>query len=116
MSSGEANSALVGWSHYCSGKAAAKKLTEIAHRELSDRNIRIIGLSPGTVATNMMKKIRDANINPVSHLDWDAHIPSERVGEGLAFLCGKEGHEFSGTDFSLKTLEGCNRVGLSSPS
>lgn len=27
MSSGAANSALEGWSHYCAGKAAAKKLT-----------------------------------------------------------------------------------------
>jgi len=56
MSSGAANSALEGWSHYCSTKAAAKKLTEVAHNELSDKNIRIVGLSPGTVATDMMAR------------------------------------------------------------
>ncbi len=112
MSSGAANSALVGWSHYCSGKAAAKKLTEVAHKELSDTNIKVIGLSPGTVATPMMEKIRDAKINPVSNLDWNVHIPPHWVGEGVAFLCGEAGAEFAGTDFSLKTKEGRLRVGL----
>ena len=112
MSSGAANSALVGWSHYCSTKAAAKKLTEVAHKELQGKNIRIVGLSPGTVATNMMQKIREAKINPVSDLDWASHIPPEWVGEGVAFLCGEDGNQFSGTDFSLKTPEGRKLVGL----
>ena len=112
MSSGAANSALVGWSHYCSTKVAAKKLTEVAHKELIGKNIRIVGLSPGTVATNMMQKIRDAKINPVSNLDWKSHIPPEWVGEGVAFLCGEHGDEFAGTDFSLKTPEGRRLVGL----
>jgi 3-oxoacyl-[acyl-carrier protein] reductase len=114
MSSGAANSALEGWSHYCSNKAAAKKLTEVAHRELADQNIRVVGLSPGTVATSFMKKIRHAKINVVSNLDWDAHISPDWVAEGVAFLCGPEGAEFAGTDFSLKTPEGRQRVGLPS--
>jgi len=112
MSSGAANSALVGWSHYCSTKAAAKKLTEVAHKELVGKNIRVVGLSPGTVATDMMEKIRDAKINPVSNLDWNSHIPPEWVGEGVAFLCGEKGEQFAGTDFSLKTAEGRQHVGL----
>jgi len=112
MSSGAANSALVGWSHYCSTKAAVKKLTEVAHKELHEKNIRVVGLSPGTVATPMMEKIKEAKINPVSNLDWSSHIPPEWVGEGVAFLCGHGGGEFAGTDFSLKTVEGRKRVGL----
>ena len=112
MSSGAANSALVGWSHYCSSKAAAKKLTEVAHKELSEKSIRVIGLSPGTVATPMMRKIKDANINPVSNLSWDTHIQPEWVGEAVVFLCGEGGSEFVGTDFSLKTNEGRKRLGL----
>jgi len=112
MSSGAANSALVGWSHYCSGKAAAKKLTEVAHKEVGDKGIRIVGLSPGTVATSMMEKIRDSKINVVSDLDWNKHIPAAWAGEGVAFLCGPEGQEFAGTDFSIKTAAGRLRVGL----
>jgi len=60
----------------------------------------------------LMKKIRDAKINPVSNLDWDSHLPPESVGEGVAFLCTEKGAEFDGTDFSLKTDEGRKLVGL----
>lgn len=112
MSSGAANSALLGWSHYCSTKAAAKKLTEVAHRELEGTNIRIVGLSPGTVATDMMSKIRDAKINVVSDLEWSEHIPAEWAAKAVSFLCGPEGEEFAGTDFSIKTPEGRELVGL----
>lgn len=112
MSSGAANSALPGWSHYCSTKAAVKKLTEVAHRELYANDIQIVGLSPGTVATDMMARIRKAKINAVSHLDWSAHIPAEWAAEAVAFLCGPEGREFSGTDFSIKSQEGRARIGL----
>ncbi|GAA6138276.1 SDR family oxidoreductase [Arenicella sp. 4NH20-0111] len=110
MSSGAANSALIGWSHYCSSKAAAKKLTEVANLELTGTNIRVIGLSPGTVATPMMAKIRDAGINQVSTLNWDAHLPPQWVGETVAYLCGEGGNEFLGRDFSLKAVEGRNLV------
>jgi NAD(P)-dependent dehydrogenase (short-subunit alcohol dehydrogenase family) len=112
MSSGAANSALEGWSHYCSTKVAAKKLTECAHKEIGDRGIRVVGLSPGTVATDMMAKIKASGINPVSKLDWSVHIPPEWVGEAVVFLCGEGGTQFAGTDFSVKTPEGRQLVGL----
>lgn len=112
ISSGAANSALVGWSHYCSSKAGAKKITETAHQELAQHNIRVVGLSPGTVATDMMAKIRASKINAVSNLDWSSHIPPQWVGEAVAFLCGPGGAEFAGTDFSLKTPEGRAKLGL----
>lgn len=112
ISSGAANSALEGWSHYCSSKAAAKKLTECAHREVGSRGIRVVGLSPGTVATEMMGKIKSSGINPVSQLDWSSHIPPEWAARAVAFLCGPEGADYAGTDFSIKTLEGRAVVGL----
>ena len=112
ISSGAANSALVGWSHYCATKAAAKKLTEVAHKEAAGHGLRIVGLSPGTVATGMMRKIKDAKVNPVSDLDWSRHIPPEWAGEGVAYLFGPGGDAHLGTDFSLKTPEGRKAVGL----
>ncbi|MEM7255942.1 MAG: SDR family oxidoreductase [Pseudomonadota bacterium] len=112
MSSGAANSALEGWSHYCSTKAAVKKLTECAHAEMHSTGVRIVGLSPGTVATDMMHKIRSSGINPVSRLDWSTHIPAEWVGEAVAWLCGSDAKEFDGTDFSIKTEAGRRRAGL----
>ena len=112
MSSGAASSALEGWSHYCASKIAAKKLTECAHKEVGERGVRVVGLSPGTVATEMMSKVRASGVNPVSKLDWSAHIPPEWAAEAVVFLCGPEGAEFAGTDFSIKTPEGRRRVGL----
>jgi len=112
ISSGAANNALHGWSHYCSSKAAAKMLTQAADKELQGSDINVVGLSPGTVATPMMEKIREAKINPVSDLDWSVHIPPEWVAEGIAFLCGDGGREYAGTDFTLKTNEGRKAVGL----
>lgn len=112
MSSGAANSALEGWSHYCTSKAAVKKLTECAHKEMAENRVRIVGLSPGTVATGMMATIKNSGINPVSQLDWATHIPAEWAAEAVAFLCCDEAKDFDGTDFSIKTDEGRQRVGL----
>lgn len=112
LSSGAANSALAGWSHYCASKAAVKKLTEISQKEVGERDVQIIGLSPGTVATDMMKTIKESGVNPVSKIDWSRHIPPNWVGEATAFLFGPEGSEFAGTDFSIKTIDGRKRVGL----
>lgn len=112
LSSGAANNALEGWSHYCSTKAGAKRLTECVHRELGDKGIRAIGLSPGTVATDMMADIKASGIGPVSQLDWSVHISPEDVGEAVAFLCTSDADPFKGTDFSLKTEEGRRLVGL----
>ncbi len=116
MSSGAANSILEGWSHYCSTKSAVKKLTECAHKELFEQGISVIGLSPGTVATDMMKKIRDSGINPVSQLDWSSHISAHSVGEAVVYLCTPAARDLSGTDFSLKTEEGRRRVQASAQS
>jgi len=112
ISSGAANSALVGWSHYCATKAGAAKLTTIAQKEVAETGVRIVGLSPGTVATDMMAKIRDSNINAVSNLDWSKHIPPDWAGEAVAYLCGPGGADFAGMDFSIKTADGRARIGL----
>lgn len=115
ISSGAANSALEGWSHYCSSKIAAKKLTECAHKESGERGVRVVGLSPGTVATDMMMKIRNSGINPVSRLDWSEHIPAEWAAEAVAWLCTEAATPYLGTDFSIKTPEGRALVGLVKP-
>ena len=112
ISSGAATGALEGWSHYCSSKAAALSLTRCAHKEYGERGIRVIGLSPGTVATDMQVIIKASGINPVSQLDPSAHIPPEWSARAVAWLCTQEAVEFAGTDFSLKSDENRRRVGL----
>ncbi len=114
ISSGAATGALEGWSHYCATKAAVLSLTKCGHKELGDQGIRIMGLSPGTVATDMQIQIKASGINPVSQLDPDAHIPAEDVAKAIAFLStpSQEADAFLGTDFTLKTPEGRALAGL----
>ena len=112
VSSGAATSALEGWSHYCSSKAAALSLTACAHKEYGDQGIRVLGISPGTVATQMQVAIKESGINPVSQLDPSVHIPTEWVAKAIAWLCTAESDGYRGTDFSLKTPEGRAAVGL----
>lgn len=112
ISSGAATGALEGWSHYCSSKAAALSLTKCAHKEVGERGIRVVGLSPGTVATEMQVAIKASGINPVSQLDPSVHISPESVAEAIAWLCTDAADEFAGAVFSLKTEEGRRLIGL----
>ena len=112
MSSGAATGALEGWSHYCATKAAVLSLTKCAHKEWADEGVRVVGLSPGTVATAMQTAIKESQINPVSEMDWSQHIPALWVGETIAWLCTPEAQKYDGTDFSLKSEEARGEVGL----
>ncbi len=112
ISSGAATSALEGWSHYCATKAAVLSLTRVADKEYRDAGIRVVGLSPGTVATDMQVQIKASGINPVSQLDPSAHISAEWVARAIAYLCGPGADGHLGTDFSLKTEEGRLEAGL----
>ena len=112
ISSGAATSPLEGWSHYSSSKAAALMLTRCIHKEEAENGIACVGLSPGTVATDMQRTIRDSGINPVSKLDWDKHIPAEWVGEAIAWLTTEPAREHDGGDFSLKNDAERDAVGL----
>ncbi len=112
ISSGAATSALEGWSHYCATKAAVLSLTRVADKEYRDQGIRVIGLSPGTVATDMQVQIKASGINPVSQLDPSVHIPADWVARAIAWLTTPEADAWCGADFSLKTPEGRAAVGL----
>ena len=112
ISSGAATSALEGWSHYCASKAAVLSLTRCAHEEYGAQGLRIMGLSPGTVATALQTSIRASGINPVSQLDPAVHIPAEWVAKALVWLAGPGGDDWVGQDFALKSDEARKKVGL----
>ncbi len=112
ISSGAATGALEGWSHYCATKAAVLSLTKCAHKEYAEHGVRVVGLSPGTVATDMQTSIRDSGINPVSQLDASAHITTDWAARAVAWLCTAEAADVAGDDFSIKTDEGRRRAGL----
>ncbi len=112
ISSGAATSPLEGWSHYSSTKAAVLMLTRCVHKEEAGNGIRCVGLSPGTVATQLQREIAAAGINPVSKLAWSDHIPAEWAAEAVVWLTSDPAREHDGGDFSIKTDAGRAAVGL----
>ena len=109
VSSGAAHNPLEGWSSYCSAKAGAAMLTRAAHLEEGENGLRIMGLSPGTVATEMQVKIKASGINPVSQLDPAVHIPADWPAKCLLWMCGTGGDDWLGKEISLRD-EGIRRA------
>lgn len=112
VSSGAAHTPLEGWSAYCSSKAGAAMLTACLHHEMHLKGIRAMGLSPGTVATDMQKTIRASGVNPVSRLDPSVHIPADWPARALLWMCGSDADEFAGKEVSLRDEGVRRRAGL----
>jgi len=112
ISSGAAHNALEGWSHYCSSKAGAAMLTMCAHKEGAGAGIRAMGLSPGTVATEMQREIKASGINPVSAMEWEDHIPPEWVAKALMWMCTADADEYLGQEIALRDDDIRARLGL----
>jgi NAD(P)-dependent dehydrogenase (short-subunit alcohol dehydrogenase family) len=112
ISSGAAHGPVEGWSAYCSSKAAVYMLTRAVDKENRDKGIRVLGLSPGTVATQMQREIKASGINPVSQLDWSVHIPPEWPAQTLLWMCTPEADAYLGDDISLREDDIRRKVGL----
>ena len=112
ISSGAAHGPVEGWTAYCTSKAAVYMLTRAADKESRDKGLRILGLSPGTVATEMQREIKQSGINPVSQLDWSVHIPPEWPAQALLWMCTPEADAHLGDDVSLREEDIRRKVGL----
>ncbi len=112
VSSGAAVNALEGWGGYCASKAGALMLTRVAHLEEAAHGIRVLGMSPGTVATEMQVKIKASGVNPVSQLDFAVHIPADWPAKCLVWMCGAEADGYLGRDVSLREDAVRRAVGL----
>lgn len=112
ISSGAAHNALDGWSHYCTSKAGAAMLTKCLHKEAAANGIRAMGLSPGTVATQMQREIKASGVNPVSQLEWTDHIPADWPAKCLLWMCSKDSDEFLGEEISLREETIRRRIGV----
>jgi NAD(P)-dependent dehydrogenase (short-subunit alcohol dehydrogenase family) len=112
VGSGAAHNPMEGWSHYCAAKAAALMLTRCAHLENKGRGVRVVSLSPGTVQTDMQKKIRASGINPVSQMDFASHAPVSVPARALVWLCSDDAAEFAGQEVSLRDPAVRARIGL----
>ena len=112
VSTGAATSPREGWSHYCSSKAGALMLTKMVHHEYAQSGVRVVGLSPGTVDTDMQVSIRKSGLNPISKLPANVHTPVSIPAKIIAWLCTTDAKEFDGDDVSLKDPVIQKRAGL----
>jgi len=102
ISSGAAHNPVEAWSAYCTSKAGAAMLTSMLDHEERVHGIRAMGLSPGTVATQMQRDIKASGVNPVSQLDWSVHIPADWPARALLWMCGPEADLHLGQELSLR--------------
>lgn len=112
VSSGAAHSALEGWSAYCTSKAGVAMLTKAAHIEHAHQGIRVFGLSPGLVATEMQVKIRASGVNPVSKSDPATHRPPEVIATALLWLCTDDADEYLGQEISISNEVIRKQIGI----
>ena len=112
VSSGAAHGPIEAWSHYCASKAGAAMLTSCLDMEARESGIRAMGLSPGTVATQMQREIKASGINPISKLNWDDHIPADWPARALLWMCSPDADEFIGSEISLRDQDVRRRAGL----
>jgi NAD(P)-dependent dehydrogenase (short-subunit alcohol dehydrogenase family) len=112
ISSGAAHNAIEAWSAYCASKAAVNMMNRSLHLEEAANGIRAIGLSPGTVATEMQRTIKASGVNPVSQLDWDVHIPADWPAKCLLWMCSAEADQYCGDEISLREDTIRRAVGL----
>ncbi len=113
LSSGAAHRPLEGWSGYCASKAGAAMLLRSVDLEYRDRGIRAIGLSPGTVDTDMQGAIRASGIGDIAGMDRSEHLPPETVAAALVWLAGPEAADLAGQEVSLRDAALRARMGLS---
>lgn len=112
VSSGAAHSAVEGWSAYCTSKAGAAMLTRALDLEERGNGIRAIGLSPGTVATQMQREIKASGINAVSQLDWSDHIPADWPAQALLWMCSADADVYLGQELQLRDETLRRQIGL----
>jgi len=112
VGSGAAYNALEGWSGYCASKAGAIMMTKAAHLEAGG-SVRVLSLSPGTVATEMQVAIKASGVNPVSQLDWAQHVPPEWPAQALLWMCSPASDAYLGQEVSLREPSIREQLGLS---
>jgi NAD(P)-dependent dehydrogenase (short-subunit alcohol dehydrogenase family) len=112
IGSGAAQTPLEGWSAYCSSKAALLMLMRCAHHELKGRGLRAFSLSPGTVATDMQRRIKASGVNPVARIPFEDHAPPEEPARALVWLCTPDADPYRGAEISLRDPAIRARIGL----
>jgi 3-oxoacyl-[acyl-carrier protein] reductase len=112
VSSGAAHRPMEGWSAYCAAKAGLAMLTEAIALETGQSGIRVFGLSPGVIDTEMQVKVRASGINRVSRIPRADLAPVEHPAAAIRYLCTSAADDLVGCEVSLADPDFRRRVGL----
>jgi NAD(P)-dependent dehydrogenase (short-subunit alcohol dehydrogenase family) len=113
ISSGAAHRPLEGWSAYCCAKAGLAMLTAALTVETARSGVRVFGLAPGVVDTDMQAAIRASGINRVSKIPRSHLAPVEHPAAAIVYLCTDAADDLAGTEVALLDPEFRRRIGLS---
>ncbi|MGQ9370929.1 SDR family NAD(P)-dependent oxidoreductase [Azospirillum sp. ST 5-10] len=112
ISSGAAHRALEGWSAYCSGKAGLAMLTQALALEYGGAGLRVFGLQPGVVDTEMQVAIRASGLNEVSRLKRETLARPEDPARAILYLCTAAAADLAGQELTIRDPDLRRRIGL----
>jgi NAD(P)-dependent dehydrogenase (short-subunit alcohol dehydrogenase family) len=112
ISSAAAHRPLDGWSAYCSGKAGLAMLTEAIALECADAGVRVFGLAPGVVDTDMQAAVRASGINRISQIRQIDLAPVGHPAAAVHYLCTAAADDLVGRELALNDPDFRRRVGL----
>jgi 3-oxoacyl-[acyl-carrier protein] reductase len=112
ISSGAAHRPLEGWSAYSCGKAGLAMLTDAIALECGDAGVRVFGLAPGVVDTDMQATIRASGINRISQIRQIDLAPVGHPAAAILYLCTAAADDLIGKEVALNDPDFRRRVGL----
>lgn len=112
LSSGAAHATGPGLSAYCASKAGLAMLTRSTHAEYGDR-LRVYGVQPGMVDTDMQAQIREAAIGAPSRVPRGDLSDVEPPARAVAWLLKTAPQDLSGTEVDLESVALRRRIGRS---
>jgi 3-oxoacyl-[acyl-carrier protein] reductase len=112
ISSGAAHRPLEGWSAYCSAKAGLAMLTDAIALECADAGVRVFGLAPGVIDTDMQAAIRASGINRISQIRQIDLAPVGHPAAAILYLCTAAADDLVGKELALNDPDFRRRIGL----
>jgi NAD(P)-dependent dehydrogenase (short-subunit alcohol dehydrogenase family) len=112
ISSGAAHHPHEGWSAYCSAKAGLAMLTSAITLECADAGVRVFGLSPGVIDTDMQAAIRASGINRISQIRQIDLAPVGHPAAAILYLCTAAADDLVGKELALNDPVFRRRIGL----
>jgi NAD(P)-dependent dehydrogenase (short-subunit alcohol dehydrogenase family) len=87
-------------------------LTQAIALEYADTGVRVFGLAPGVVDTNMQATIRASGINPISQIRQIDLAPVGHPAAAILYLCTAAADDLVGRELALSDPDFRRRVGL----